>query len=169
MPDLKIAAKLDLGIVPIDREVRPLLEAAVTRIAGFYGRVDEACPDFRGAMDAFMRLRGPVLYRTLGHLLEGNYEKLTPSVVWNVKRGIGVSADAYLMAEEQRGPNLGQCGRFLSRARYTSMRHDQHRGISERSGRCPPNRRQANGEHHRLHGPHSNHVIVRSTGPFDPL
>ena len=100
--NLKIAAKLDLGIVPIDREVRAVLETAVARIVGLYGRVDEACPDFRGAMDAFMRLRGPVLYRTLGRLLESDYEKLTPSVVWNVKRGIGVSADEYLMAEEQR-------------------------------------------------------------------
>jgi Asp-tRNA(Asn)/Glu-tRNA(Gln) amidotransferase A subunit family amidase len=54
------------------------------------------------AMDAFMRLRGSILYRTLGHLLESSHEKLTPSVVWNIKRGIGVSADEYLMAEEQR-------------------------------------------------------------------
>jgi amidase len=102
VPNLTIAAKIDLGIVPVDREVRPVLEAAVARIAGLYPRVDEACPDFRGAMDAFMRLRGSILYRTLGHLLESSHEKLTPSVVWNIKRGIGVSADEYLMAEEQR-------------------------------------------------------------------
>ena len=100
--NLRIGAKLDLGIVPIDSEVRPVLEAAVAGVAGLYGRVDEACPDFRGAMEAFMRLRGPILYRTLGHLLERDHEKLTPSVVWNVKRGIGVSADEYLAAEEQR-------------------------------------------------------------------
>ena len=112
--NLKIAAKLDLGIVPIDREVRPVLEAAVARIAGFYGRVDEACPDFRGAMDAFMRLRGPVLYRTLGRLLESDCEKLTPSVVWNVKRGIGVSADEYLMAEEQRSRIWANVADFFS-------------------------------------------------------
>jgi amidase len=53
-------------------------------------------------MDAFMRLRGPILYRTLGHLLESDHERLTSSVVWNIKRGIGVSADEYLRAEEQR-------------------------------------------------------------------
>jgi amidase len=111
--NLRIAAKLDLGIVPIDREVRPVLEAAVARIAGLYGRVDEACPDFRGAMDAFMRLRGSILYRTLGHLLESNYEKLTPSVVWNIKRGIGVSADEYLTAEEQRSRIWGDVADFF--------------------------------------------------------
>jgi amidase len=74
----------------------------VAKVAGLYGRVDEACPDFRGAMDVFMRLRGPLLYRTLGHHLESDRDKLTPSVVWNVERGVGVSADQYLMAEEQR-------------------------------------------------------------------
>jgi amidase len=113
VPNLKIAAKLDLGIVPIDREVRPVLEAAVARIAELYGRIDGACPDFRGAMDAFMRLRGSVLHRTLGHLLESDYEKLTQSVVWNVERGIGVSADEYLMAEEQRSRIWGNVAAFF--------------------------------------------------------
>jgi amidase len=107
LPDLKIAAKLDLGMVPIGRDVRPVLEAAVAKVAGLYRQVDDACPDFSGAMDAFMRLRGPILYRTLGHLLGSDREKLTPSVVWNIERGIGVSADQYLMAEEQR-TNLDQ-------------------------------------------------------------
>ena len=60
-----------------------------------------------------MRLRGPVLYRTLGRLLESDDEKLTPSVVWNVKRGIGVSADEYLMAEEQRS-RIGPTWRISS-------------------------------------------------------
>jgi amidase len=102
IPDLKIGVGLDLNIVPIDREVRPVLESAVAKIAGFYGQVDHACPDFSGAMDAFMRLRGSILYRTLGHLLASHRDKLTPSVVWNIERGAGVSADDYLKAEEER-------------------------------------------------------------------
>ena len=118
MPDLKIAAKLDLGIVPISREVRPVLEAAVAKVAGLYGRVDEACPDFRGAMDAFMRLRGPLLYRTLGHHLESDRDKLTPSVVWNIERGVGVSADEYLMAEEQRSRIWTNVADFFREFRY---------------------------------------------------
>lgn len=100
--DLKIAAQLDLGLLPIDREVRPVLEAAVAKITGLYSRLDETGPDFKGAMDAFMRLRGCILYRTLGHLLERDRDKLTPSVVWNIERGANVSADEYLKAEEQR-------------------------------------------------------------------
>ncbi len=102
LSELKIAAQLDLGLVPIDREVRPVLEAAVAKIAGLYRRLDETGPDFKGAMDAFMRLRGSILYRTLGHLLESDRDKLTPSVVWNIERGANVSADDYLKAEEER-------------------------------------------------------------------
>ena len=45
--------KLDLGTVPIDREVRPVLEAAIAKIAGLYGDLEECSPDFSGAMDAF--------------------------------------------------------------------------------------------------------------------
>src|SRR5262249_38945347 len=37
--NLRIGAKLDLGIVPIDSEVRRVLEAAVAGVAGLYGRV----------------------------------------------------------------------------------------------------------------------------------
>jgi len=102
MSSLRIAARLDLGLVPIDREVRPVLESAVVKINGLYSHLDQTGPDFTGAMDAFMRLRGCILYRTLGHLLESDRQKLTPSVVWNIERGANVSADEYLKAEQQR-------------------------------------------------------------------
>jgi amidase len=99
---LRIAVKLDLGTLPIDREVRPVLDAAVAKIAGIYGDLDEDGPDFAGAMDTFMRLRGSILYRTLGHLLERDRDKLTPSVIWNIERGKDVSADDFLKAEQER-------------------------------------------------------------------
>jgi amidase len=99
---LRIAVKLDLGTLPIDREVRPVLEAAIARVTGLYGDLEECAPDFSGAMDAFMRLRGSILYRTLGHLLENEREKLTPSVIWNIERGKDVSADDFLRAEQER-------------------------------------------------------------------
>jgi amidase len=99
---LRIAVKLDLGSLPIDREVRPVLEMAVAKIAGLYGGLEECGPDFSGAMDAFMRLRGSILYRTLGHLIEAEREKLTPSVIWNIERGKEISADDFLKAEQER-------------------------------------------------------------------
>jgi amidase len=99
---LKIAMKLDLGTLPIDREVRPVVETAVAKIGGLYGTLEERSPDFAGAMEAFMRLRGSILYRTLGHLLESKREKLTPSVIWNIERGRDVSAEDFLNAEQER-------------------------------------------------------------------
>ena len=110
---LRIAVKLDLGTVPIDREVRPVLEAAIAKIAGLYGDLEECSPDFSGAMDAFMRLRGSILYRTLGHLLENEREKLTPSVIWNIERGKNVSADALLQAEQERSRIWRNVAHFL--------------------------------------------------------
>jgi amidase len=110
---LRIAVKLDLGVVPIDREVRPVLETAVAKITGLYGDVEECGPDFSGAMDAFMRLRGPILHRTLGHLLENEREKLTPSVIWNIERGKNVSADDFLKAEQERSRIWQNVARFF--------------------------------------------------------
>jgi len=99
---LRIAAKLDLGALPIDGAVRPVLETAVAKIARLYGVLEECSPDFTGAMDAFMRLRASILHRTLGHLLETERERLTPSVIWNIERGKDVSADDFLKAEQER-------------------------------------------------------------------
>jgi len=99
---LRIAVQLDLGSLPIDREVRRVLEMAVAKIAALYDGLEECGPDFTGAMDAFMRLRGSILYRTLGHLIEAEREKLTPSVIWNIERGKEISADDFLKAEQER-------------------------------------------------------------------
>jgi amidase len=99
---LRIAAEPDLRMLPIDSEVRTVLEAAVAKIAELYGYLDESGPNFEGAMDAFMRLRGCILYRTLGRLLESDRDRLTPSVIWNIERGANITADEYLQAEEQR-------------------------------------------------------------------
>jgi amidase len=110
---LRIAVKLDLGALPIDREVRPVLETAVAKIAGLYSDLEERGPDFTGAMDAFMRLRGSILYRTLGHLLENEREKLTPSVIWNIERGKSVSADDFLKAEQERSRIWRNVARFF--------------------------------------------------------
>jgi len=110
---LRIAVKLDLGSLPIDREVRPVLEMAVAKIAGLYGGLEECGPDFTGAMDAFMRLRGSILYRTLGHLIEAEREKLTPSVIWNIERGKEISADDFLKAEQERSRIWRNVARFF--------------------------------------------------------
>jgi amidase len=112
---LRIAVKLDLGSLPIDREVRPVLEKAVTKIAGLYGDLEEDVPDFSGAMDAFMRLRGSILYRTLGQLLETDRDKLTPSVIWNIERGKAVSADDFLKAEQERSRIWRNVARFFGK------------------------------------------------------
>jgi amidase len=110
---LRIAVQLDLGSLPIDREVRPVLEMAVAKIAALYGGLKECGPDFSGAMDAFMRLRGSILYRTLGHLIEAEREKLTPSVIWNIERGKEISADDFLKAEQERSRIWRNVARFF--------------------------------------------------------
>jgi amidase len=48
---LRIAAEPDLGMLPIDSEVRTVLEAAVAKIAELYGYLDESGPNFEGLCD----------------------------------------------------------------------------------------------------------------------
>ena len=47
----------DLGIVPVDAEVREICAAAARRFQDLGAAVEEACPDFTGAIDSFKTLR----------------------------------------------------------------------------------------------------------------
>jgi amidase len=99
---LKLAFKPDLGIGPIDGKVRRALSDAADRIVQLYPDLDEECPDFEGAMEAFLTLRGPLVRHELGPMLQAHRDALTPSVIWNIERGIGVTAEDYLRAEYRR-------------------------------------------------------------------
>ncbi|HLJ62602.1 MAG TPA: amidase family protein, partial [Stellaceae bacterium] len=48
-PPKRVAFSPDLGFLPLDREVRAVVEAAVEKLAGAGLVIEEACPDFRGA------------------------------------------------------------------------------------------------------------------------
>jgi amidase len=114
LSNLRLAFKIDLGIAPIDSKVKAVVTEAIAKIGDLYPEHDEACPDFTGAMEAFMTLRGPAVFRNLGQLLESDRELLTPSVVWNIEAGRGVSADDYLRAQEERSRIFRSAARFFA-------------------------------------------------------
>ncbi len=87
----RVAWSADLGVTPVDPEVRAITEAAARRFEALGAVVEEACPDYSGAHQAFQTLRA-VLFAT-GH--DAHYrndrDKLKPDVVWNIERGHAVT------------------------------------------------------------------------------
>lgn len=111
--ELRLAFSPDLGIAPIDGKVRQVVSEAIMEIGGLYPSLEEACPDFAGGMEAFMALRGPIVFHNLGPHLEEHRDLLTPSVIWNIERGRGVTAEDYLTAEEGRSRIFRSVARFF--------------------------------------------------------
>lgn len=99
----RVAFSPDLGITPVAREVREVCAAAANRFAELGVAVEEACPDFSGAAEAFQTLRAASFLA--GHLAhyETARDKLKPEVIWNIERGLALTATDIARAETARG------------------------------------------------------------------
>lgn len=109
----RVAYSPDLGITPVDPRVRRITEAAARRFEGLGATVEEACPDFSGAIEAFQTLRG-VSFAT-GH--DAHYrehrDRLKPDIVWNIERGLAVTGAELARANLIRGRMTASLAAFF--------------------------------------------------------
>jgi amidase len=110
---LRVAFSPDLGISPVDAEVRALCAAAAQRFGAAGVIVEEACPDFSGAVEAFGVLRA--LGFVAGHRehYETHRDKLKPDVIWNIERGLALTASDIARAELARGALYHRVAEFF--------------------------------------------------------
>jgi amidase len=99
----RIAFSPDLGISPVDPEVRAICTAAAGRLGGSGAVVEEACPDLLDAPAIFATLRAAGFAAEMAPLLEHHRDKLKPEVVWNIEQGLALGADDVGRAERARG------------------------------------------------------------------
>ena len=93
----------DLGIAPVDPEIRDICLAAVRRFEAVGATVDEACPDLHDAEDIFQTLRAAQFAGTFKQHLDNNRDLLKPEIIWNIEKGLELSADDVNRAEIARG------------------------------------------------------------------
>jgi len=82
----------NLGIGPMDREVAAICSAAAARFADGGSTVEDAAPDFTGAMDIFQTLRAALFATIAAPLLDNHREQLKPEMVWQVEKGMALSS-----------------------------------------------------------------------------
>lgn len=82
----------NLGIGPVDPEVTEICSAAAARFADAGSSVEEAAPDFNGAMDIFQTLRAALFATIAAPLLDNHRDQLKPEMVWQVEKGMALSA-----------------------------------------------------------------------------
>jgi amidase len=99
----RVAFSTDLGITPVAREVREVCAAAARRFAELGVAVEEASPDFSGAVEAFQTLRAAGFLAGYRAHYETARDKLKPEVIWNIERGLALTATDIARAETARG------------------------------------------------------------------
>jgi amidase len=100
---LRLAASATLGgAYPVDAEVEEAFAQASRIAAEVLGPMRDAAPDVSGATGAFKTLRAAESWHKFGAVVEAHEDKLTPSFVWNVRRGRDIPARDWLAAETVR-------------------------------------------------------------------
>lgn len=92
----------NLGIVPVDQEVVEICKAAAQRFADMGAHVEDACPDFSEAIESFQILRAASFATEHVDHLRDHRDKLKPEVIWNIEKGLALSAKEIAYAEAAR-------------------------------------------------------------------
>jgi len=100
---IRLAYSTDLGIAVIDPVVRDVFEGAIARLASICDYIVPEHPDCSTAKVTFETLRAAIIYQAHHRQLENHAEQLSSTVRWNIERGNGITAEAFLKAEMERG------------------------------------------------------------------
>ncbi|MDH3282669.1 MAG: amidase family protein [Gammaproteobacteria bacterium] len=98
----RIAFSPDLGIVPVDHEVVAVCEQAARHFETLGAVIDEACPDFAEAIDCFQVLRAALFAADHAEHLRNHRDQLKPEVIWNIEKGLALTAETIGDAEAAR-------------------------------------------------------------------
>ena len=112
----RVAFSKDLGFLPVDPEIAEICRAAAHRLSEAGVIVEEACPDFGGAIEIFQTLRAASfaaryepLYRSRAHR-----KKLKPEIIWNIEKGLKLKASDIGRAQIARGALFQRVAKFFA-------------------------------------------------------
>jgi len=110
----RIAYAADLGVAPLDPEVRQLCDRAAAAFADMGIAVEPAHPDLGDVEEVFRVLRGQVFAAARGHLLEQR-ARIKPEVVWNIEEGLKLSGADIARAERAHAQIYRRAAEFFER------------------------------------------------------
>lgn len=95
----RVAWSADLGgLTPVDPEVRRVTEAAARRFEAMGAVVEEACPDYSGAHEAFQTLRAISFATGHDRHYRDHKDKLKPDVIWNIEKAFDLTGSDIVQA-----------------------------------------------------------------------
>ncbi len=113
----RVAWRLDLSGLPLEPQVRDVLDASRGRFEDLGCTVEDACPDLAGADDVFLTMRRRRASVNFGPLLWSHRRQMKPEAVEEIERGTTVTA-----ADLARATDLHQ--ELLARVEAFFESHD---------------------------------------------
>lgn len=98
----RIAWSADLGGLPIDRRTAAVTAEQRVRFAELGCLVEDAEPDLTDADEIFQTLRAHAFASRVGRMIETERKRMKDTVIWNVERGLALSAQDLGRADRLR-------------------------------------------------------------------
>ena len=109
----RVAFSPDLGIAPVDQEVRAVCRAAADRFVDIGADLEADCIDFSDAEEIFQAYRARIFATSRGRLLVDHRDQLKPEVIWNIEKGLALTFGEIGQAERGRAALYARvCGFF---------------------------------------------------------
>ncbi len=99
---VSITVSEDLGVVPVDKEVRTVFHNAINKLANYNWDINDDIPSFSGVLPAFKVLRGVLLACMLGDLVKDQKNNILEDIIKNVEVGFISSSSDIIKAEKTR-------------------------------------------------------------------
>ena len=99
---IKIAYSLDLGITPVNSDVKKVLLDFIKKLEYEGIIVEENHPNLKNASSCYQTLRALDFYISMKDLYKNHKKHLKPEVIWNVEKGKNLKAEEIAMAENLR-------------------------------------------------------------------
>jgi len=109
----RIGFSADLNLRRIDPEVAAVCETAARRLTALGCKVEGAAPDFSGSIDCFQVLRALLFADVRGGLLPKERDRINPDIVWNIEKGLSLTADETIDALRTRHALFHRVARFF--------------------------------------------------------
>ena len=115
---VRVAWSRDLGGLPMDPRVTAVLEKQKHIFRDLGCIVEEACPDFTGATEAFEAMRALAFLQNYGELVKTRRREVKDSIAWNVEQGLKLTPGQIARAEGLRSALYHRMRAFLERYEF---------------------------------------------------
>ena len=115
---VRVAWTRDFGGLPVEPTVTRVLEPQRKVFESLGCIVEEACPDFSGATEAFETLRAVSFAQRFAPLVKTHRALLKDTVIWNVEQGLALDGTKIARAEGLRTELFHRMRRFLEKYEF---------------------------------------------------